>query len=117
MITVPLHGRIYVYTAPVDFRRSYDGLATLIDSCAGQNSTSGCLFMFTNRRSTQVKLLFWDRDGYCIMMKRLEAGTFRRTRSTTGDVVVEIDRGALSMLLEGIEATSVRRRRRYSDGR
>lgn len=76
-------------------------------------ATSGDLFIFLNRRGTQVRILFWDRDGFCILMKRLERGTFRRIESESDEASVEIDAGELGMLLEGIDAKQVRRRKRY----
>jgi transposase len=60
-----------------------------------------------------VRILFWDRDGFCVLMKKLEAGTFRRVKTSEGSARVEIDAGELAMLLEGIDAPKVRRRKRY----
>jgi transposase len=57
--------------------------------------------------------LFWDRDGYCVLAKRLEQGTFRRVRTEEGRAAVEIDAAELSMLLEGIEVKELRRSKRY----
>jgi transposase len=74
---------------------------------------SGDLFIFMNRRANQVRILFWDRDGYVVMMKRLEEGTFRRVKTIDGEDLVEIDAGELAMLLEGIDAPTIKRRRRY----
>jgi hypothetical protein len=71
------------------------------------------LFIFLNRRATQVRILFWDRDGYCVLAKRLEQGTFRRVKAADGGAGMEIDAGELAMLLEGIDAKHVRRRKRY----
>jgi transposase len=70
--------------------------------------------VFLNRRGTQVRILFWDRDGFCVLMKKLEADTFRRVRTEEGASRVEIDAGELAMLLEGIDAPKVRRRKRYA---
>lgn len=75
--------------------------------------TSGDLFIFLNRRATQVRILFWDRDGYCVLMKRLEQGTFRRVKNAEGVGHVEVDAGELAMLLEGIDAPVVKRRKRF----
>jgi transposase len=97
----------------VDLRRSYDGLSALVDGTFGKQAMSGDLYIFMNRRSNQVRILFWDRDGYVIMMKRLEEGTFRRVKAADGKDLVEIDAGELAMLLEGIDAPSIKRRRRY----
>ena len=113
MLTFPSGARLFLATQPTDLRKSYDGLSALVEGAFGRASTSGDLFVFLNRRGTQVRMLFWDRDGYCVVMKRLERGTFRRTKSVDGETHVEIDGGELAMLLEGIDAKSVRRRKRY----
>ncbi len=113
MLNFPTNVRLYLATQPVDLRRSYDGLSALVDGTFGKQAMSGDLFIFMNRRANQVRILFWDRDGYVIMMKRLEAGTFRRTKTAEGEDLVEIDAGELAMLLEGIDAPTIKRRRRY----
>lgn len=113
MLNFPTNVRLYLATEPVDLRRSYDGLSALVDGTFGKQAMSGDLYIFMNRRSNQVRILFWDRDGYVIMMKRLEEGTFRRVKAADGKDLVEIDAGELAMLLEGIDAPSIKRRRRY----
>jgi transposase len=112
MLNFPTNVRLYLATEPVDLRRSYDGLSALVDGTFGKQAMSGDLFIFMNRRANQVRILFWDRDGYVIMMKRLEEGTFRRV-TVDGEDLIEIDAGELAMLLEGIDAPTVKRRRRY----
>jgi len=113
MLNFPTNVRLYLATEPTDLRRSYDGLSAMVDGTFGKQAMSGDLFIFMNRRANQVRILFWDRDGYVIMMKRLEEGTFRRTKTAQGESIVEIDAGELAMLLEGIDAPSIKRRRRY----
>jgi transposase len=113
VLSFPTNVRLYLATEPVDLRRSYDGLSALVDGTFGKRAMSGDLFIFMNRRGNQIRILFWDRDGYVIMMKRLEEGTFRRARAADGKDLVEIDAGELAMLLEGIDAPTITRRRRY----
>jgi transposase len=113
MLSFPANVRLYLATKPVDLRRSYDGLSALVDGTFGKRAMSGDLFIFTNRRANQVRILFWDRDGYVIMMKRLEAGTFRRVKTPDGQDLVEIEAVELAMLLEGVDAPTVTRRRRF----
>jgi transposase len=113
MLTFPSGVRLYLATAPTDMRKSFDALSTLVQSEFGLSPLQGDLFIFLNRRGTQVRILFWDRDGYCLLCKRLEQGTFRRVRTPSDGVRVEIDAGELAMLLEGIDAKQVRRRKRY----
>ena len=101
--------RVHLYGQPVDMRKSYDGLYALTRNGMGLDPLSGQLFAFVNRRATQMKVLYFDRTGFCVWAKRLEAGRFIgdwaavRTR--------EMDWTGLKLLLEGIE--SVRQRKRY----
>jgi transposase len=113
MLTLPSSVRLYLAVAPTDLRRSFNGLCALVEGTFGMKARSGDLFVFLNSRATQVRILFWDRDGYCILMKRLEEGTFRRVKTADGAHLVEIDAGELAMLLEGIDAPNFRRRKRY----
>jgi transposase len=113
MLTFPSNVRLYLATSPTDMRKGFDGLSTLVESELGMSPLRGDLFIFLNRRATQVRILFWDRDGYCVLAKRLEQGTFRRVKAADGGAGMEIDAGELAMLLEGIDAKHVRRRKRY----
>lgn len=108
-------GRIFVATAVIDLRKSYDGLAALVEGTFGHDLFAGDRFVFLNRRATQMRILYWDRDGYCIWMKRLEAGTFRRSGSCDDAQVVEIDAAELAMLLGGLDAAVIHRRKRYKE--
>ena len=72
----------------------------------------GHLFVFRNRRGDRVKILYWDRDGYALWYKRLERGVFRfPQREGAGLEVSAMD---LMLILEGIELTGLKRRKRYA---
>lgn len=114
MLTLPSSVKLYLATEPTDLRKSFGGLSTLVEGTFGMSAMTGDLFVFLNRRGTQVRILFWDRDGFCVLMKKLEAGTFRRVKTAVGTSRVEIDAGELAMLLEGIDASKMRRRKRYT---
>lgn len=105
--------RLFVATAPTDLRKSFDGLSTLVQAELGMSPLRGDMFIFLNRRATQVRILFWDRDGYCVLCKRLEQGTFRRVQGADGEASVEIEAAELAMLLHGIDAEAVHKRKRY----
>jgi transposase len=105
--------RVFIATAAIDCRKSYDGLSAVVEGTFLRDLRQGDLFVFLNRRATQLRILYWDRDGYCIWMKRLEAGTFRRAPNAEGVATIEVDAGELAMLLEGIDAAVIRRRKRY----
>ena len=108
--------RIFVSTKPVDMRRSFDGLLELAQSTIRQDPYAGHLFLFRSRRGNLIKALWWDLDGWAIFAKRLEIGTFRfpDVRFVNGEYEpVEIERGDLIMLLEGIDTGQVKREKRY----
>src|SRR4051794_29338935 len=114
MLTFPPSVKIYLATQPVDARKSFDGLVTLVESEFGLEPLSGHLFVFLNRRGHLAQLLFWDRSGFCILKKRLESGSFRLGRaSQSGGTHVEIDATALLLMLEGIELDGAKQRKRY----
>lgn len=102
--------RVHVYGRPCDMRKSFDGLYALTRQELGQDPLSGRLFVFINRRATQMKVLYWDRTGFCVWAKRLEQGRFPCDwrRVTTR----EMDWTGLKLLLEGIEGKVVRKRYR-----
>ena len=113
MLSTLSEGRIFVAVGAIDLRKSFDGLGAIVEGTFGHDLREGDKFVFLNRRATQVRILYWDRDGYCLWMKRLEAGTFRHVQAVDDLAHVELDAGELSMLLEGIDAPVVRRRMRY----
>ena len=100
--------RVRLYGRAVDMRRSYDGLYALTCHQLGQDPMSGALFVFINRRATQMKVLYWDRTGFCVWAKRLERCRFLADWSRVS--TREMDWTALKLLLEGIEVKRVRRR-------
>lgn len=113
-MTLPPSVKIFVATAPVDGRKSFDGLSSLVHATFGQDPLSGHLFVFLNRRRTQVRVLFFDRTGYCIVSKRLEAGTFALAReAAAGGEHIVVDAGELALMLEGIDLAGTRQRKRW----
>jgi len=116
MLTWPPTVRIFVSTQPTDMRRSFDGLAMMTRDNMGQDPLSGHLFVFFNRRGDRVKIMFWDRSGFCIWYKRLEQGVFRLPQSIVNMPNPEVEVADLSLILEGIDLSSARRRKRFSLG-
>lgn len=93
-------------------RRSFDGLARMVEEFLGDDPLSGHLFVFRNRRGDRLKILYWDRDGYVLVYKRLEAGTFRFPESDGRSV--RVTAAQLAMILEGVELQDIKKRRRYN---
>jgi transposase len=92
-------------------RCSFDGLTARVASVLAADPFSGHLFVFRNRRGDRVKILFWDRSGFCLWYKRLERGTFRFPEAAGSSV--EVEAAELMLLLEGIDLRGARRRPRW----
>lgn len=107
MLSLPPSVRVFVCTQPTDMRKSFDALAALVQSVLKEDPFSGHIFTFLNRRRDKVKILYWDRSGFLLVYKRLEEGTFWMPERR------EIGSRELMMVLEGIEESEVRVRRRY----
>ena len=82
-------------------RKSFDGLAALVQTKLHENAFSGHVFVFRGRRGDRIKVLWWSGDGMCLFSKRLESGKFVWPQATEG--VVSLTSAQLSMLLEGID--------------
>lgn len=104
--------RYYIYQGEVDLRKGFDGLHGLVVNVLGQLGQNGEVYVFFNRRRTQVKMLVWDRTGLVIYYKRLEGGSFERFRRGQAQYE-ELSWSELQMLMEGIVLRSVQRRYRY----
>ncbi len=102
--------RVYLYGRAVDLRKSFDGLYALARHELGQDPWSGQLFVFPNRRATQIKVLYWDRSGFCVWAKRLGQGRFLGDWNRMSSR--EMDWAGLKLLLEGLEGKPLRQRYR-----
>lgn len=77
MIQVTPQMRVFVATAPADFRRGIDGMARVVREVLSRDPFSGAVFVFRNRRATAVKILVYDGQGFWLCHKRLSRGRFR----------------------------------------
>jgi len=100
--------RILAYSDPVDMRKSFHGLVALVQGLLGGDPLSGSLFVFFNRRRNYLKLVTWDRTGYCLFAKQLEQGRFHLP---LGDAKQEISEQAFRLILDGIVLGRRRRMR------
>jgi transposase len=105
--------RIFLCTTPTKMHYSFDRLMGRAREVFDQDPTSGHLFLFMNRNRDRMKILFWDRDGFCIWYKRLERGTFQLLATTSDKEGIELDYPQLVKLLGGLDLRTGRRRRRY----
>jgi transposase len=106
--------RIYLATGRTDMRKGFDSLAALVRDHLGHDPLSGCLFLFISRGRDRIKILYWDSDGYALWYKRLEEGTFRLPSPDTAAASVQLKASELAMLLEGIDLSSIKRRKRFA---
>ena len=83
----------------VDFRKSFDGLCGVVRDALGEDPQSTTLFVFRNRRADQIRILWWDRNGFALWMKRLERGTFPFPKQSGAKGT--LSSVELAMLLEG----------------
>jgi transposase len=112
VLSLPPAVRIFVATTPTNMHLSFDRLAALARDGLQQDPLSGHLFLFVNRLGDRVKILYWDRSGFCLWYKRLEQGVFHLPRGPATHV--ELDAADLTLLLDGIDLAQARRRARFT---
>jgi transposase len=115
VIATSVHTKMYLAKDATDMRKGFPGLVAMTEAVLRQEPTSGHLFVFLNRRRDLMKILYWDGTGFCIWAKRLEQGSFQRPPAVADDASsgLELSAAQLTMMLEGIDLTSVRQRVRY----
>ena len=104
--------KVYLVLGKTDMRKAVNGLSIMISEHIGKDPFSGHLFVFCNRRRNILKILYWDRNGFCLWYKRLEKELFRWPQDT--EEVLEIGTRELSWLLEGLE---IKQQRAYESER
>ena len=107
--------KVYIARGSTDMRKAINGLSILVERRMEHDPFSGHLFVFTNRRRNLIKVLYWDRNGFCLWQKRLERDRFRwpeaverRSKGSglyreRGDEVLQISMRQLRWLLDGLE--------------
>lgn len=105
--------KYYLYAGYVDMRYSFDGLAGIVRNELNTSLVNGDVFIFINKRRTQIKLLQWDKDGFIIFYKRLEKGTFELPLINSDQKHHTISSDQLHFILKGISLKHVRKRLRY----
>lgn len=97
--------KVFLYRQAVDGRKNINGLALLVEQELGLDPFAAAAYVFSNRRRNRVKILLWDRTGFWLLMKRLEADRFVWPKEAT---VVELTVEQLHWLLEGIDLSAMR---------
>ena len=106
--------KVFVALEPVDLRKSFSGLEGLVSERLGEDLRQGALFVFTNRRHSRLKILYWDGTGLWLLSKRLEQGTFSWPKNIeAGRVKLKLTPEALAMLTDGIDLRGAKLRPWY----
>ncbi|MDM0050618.1 IS66 family insertion sequence element accessory protein TnpB [Variovorax sp. J22R115] len=98
--------KVYLHREPIDFRLNINGLALLVEQALGLDPFAACVYVFSNRRRNRVKILGWERNGFWLLLKRLEKDRFIWPVET---VVPTLTVEQLHWMLEGIDIAVVRR--------
>jgi len=98
-------------------RKGFDGLSGIVRDGLQKDPLSGDIFIFLNKRRNQVKLLLWEQDGFSVYYKRLERGTYELPSLSGSSTSVELRSDELMLIMQGISLKSVRRRKRFDQGK
>jgi transposase len=93
---------VYLCREYVDFRKGINGLAVLVEAALGLDPFSEQLFVFCNRKRDKIKILYWERSGFCLWQKRLERARFKWPRKMGGEVTT-LTGQQLNWLLDGYD--------------
>lgn len=102
MFSFAVDATVYLHRAPVDFRKQINGLALIVQESLALDPMREALFVFINSRANRVKILWWDKTGFCLWMKRLEKDRFIWPIQHQGDVLI-LSGEQLTYLLAGFD--------------
>jgi transposase len=108
MLGLPPSVRIYFATELVDMRNGIDGLRAIVEAALKKDAYQGHLFVFVGKAKDKVKILFWDRNGFVLYLKRLERGRFQLPVVDERTKHVSMEPAQLAMLLDGIDLNARR---------
>jgi transposase len=106
---------VHLCCSPTDMRKNFDGLCSIITNNFKKDPLRDGIFVFVNKTCDKMKILVWDRHGYWLLYKRLEAGRFQMPPAEASDnpEAINITYEQLVLIIEGIDLASVKRRKRY----
>jgi len=115
MLSLPPAVELLACTTPVDMRKSFDGLVAAVETLLGKDAMNGHVYCFFNRRADHIRLLWWDRDGWLLVAKRLERGRFRPPWFGQQGLPTAwpMDPADLAMVLHGIDVRGAKRLPRW----
>jgi len=109
MFALTASQRFFLYGEVVDMRKSFDGLSGIVTTSMGKDVLSGDVYVFIGKSRDKIKLLVWEKGGFVLYYKRLEAGTFHLPKSAAPALCYS----ELCLLIEGVEVEIKHRRKRY----
>ena len=95
---------VYIHRDPVDFRKSINGLAIIVEDAMTLSPMSGAVYVFCNKKRDKLKILYWDRTGFALWYKRLEQHKFKWPRRLS-EPVITLTEQQFHWLLEGYDIT------------
>ncbi len=104
--------KIFIKPGLTDMRKQINGLSIMVEEEFGKELFGGNLYLFCNRTRKRLKILYWDKNGFCLWLKRLEKDRFPWPKNE--HEVIEITKDQLFMLLDGIDFFNVHKKLNYS---
>jgi transposase len=96
--------KVFVAVEACDMRKGFNGLHALVSERLGEDLKCGALFVFSNRRHTRIKIIYWDGTGIWLLTKRLEQGTFSWPKHLAPDTTkLKLTPQALALLTDGVD--------------
>jgi transposase len=96
--------KVFLYLGKTDMRKSVNGLSLIVQEVIKQNIFDENLYVFCSKNKTRIKILYWDKTGFCLWYKRLEKDKFRWPKNQ--EEAMQISAEQLSWLLKGIDFNS-----------
>ncbi|MBM3436441.1 MAG: IS66 family insertion sequence element accessory protein TnpB [Bacteroidetes bacterium] len=114
MFTLSTSNRFHLYSQATDMRKSFDGLAGVVQNTLGNNPLNGDVFIFISRRRDKIKLLHWQGISFTLYYKRLEEGTFEVPTYDPQAGSITLSGAQLVMLVDGLTIKNIEKRKRYT---
>jgi len=115
MFSLNAHQSYYIYSEATDMRKGFNGLSGLVRNELQKNPMNGAVYIFVNRRKDRMKILVWESGGFVLYYKLLESGTFQLPKIQGNSTSISWHQ--LVLIMEGVELSSVKKRKRYDLGK
>ncbi len=99
MLAIPENKKVYVYTDPLDMRKSINGIIVVLLEHFDQSPQTGDFFLFVNRQRNKIKCLFWSGNGFSLYYRRLERGRFNYSKHIKGDRIMVTEKQLKALFL------------------